>query len=225
MAQTQKYPLLNYPERLRADYLAAMAAMARSDGKVTKDEFQRLERYCEAAELHADSLRAVTNTMLGQTSKATLDGFLAELKTSDLRFTLLADCLFIAYADAVYSDDERHQMNSFANELGITPSQQQVIEAYVTRVRAACIKSVSSDVARHLGEELATSIKAAGIPLEAIALAGVFAVDPEKISDESTEILKSIGVGLGMLTVGPLVMLGLLSYKGVKWLWGGRKDD
>ena len=56
-------------------------------------------------------------------------------------------------------------------------------------------------------------------------MAGVFAVDPEKISDESTEILKSIGVGLGMLTVGPLVMLGLLGYKGVKWLWGGRKED
>ncbi len=213
------HPLAKHPLALRKDYLTVLASMAWADGKVTEDERRKIEGFCELAGLDKAAMGQVIEEACSQNS-STLKRHFESLKNSDLRYTLLTDCAFLSFADGLFSDEEKAEAQKVAQGLGIVGQQLEAIANYVRAV-ASLGKGVSAEEAKKIGEKEAAELKAAGIPVEEVAIAGAFVACAARGGDgDMMDVLKAFGIGLGVVTgLGPLVMLGILSYKGVKWLF------
>ena len=193
--------------------------MAWADGKVTDDERKKLEGFCELAGLDKESLKDVLDEASHEKAKDLKRHFDA-LKDSDLRFTILTDCAFLSFADGHFDETEKAEIEKTAAGLGIAGRQLEAISNYVKAV-ASLGKGVSAEDAEKIGKKEAAELATAGIPVEAVAIAGALVPCPGGEDSEVVQVLKAFGIGLGVVTgLGPLVMLGLLGYKGVKWLFG-----
>lgn len=214
-----QHPLTKHPLERRKDYLTILASMAWADGSVSEDERKKLEGFCQLASLDKASLKEVLDEASREKSKDLRKHF-DSLKDSDLRFTILTDCVFLSFADGHFGDDERAHILKTASGLGISQRQIDAISDYVKAV-VHLGQGVSKEDAERTGKKEAAELVAAGIPVEAVAIAGALVPCQGASDSEMKEVLKAFGIGLGIVTgLGPLVMLGLLGFRGVKWLFG-----
>jgi len=150
--------------------------------------------------------------------KARIDEVVVRLKSSELRFTLVTDMIFIAYADNEFADAEKKEIAAIADALGVNEGQVAAVVKYVEGVRKALeAKGVDNEDLKKLGGELAAGLASAGVPIAAIAVTGsVFGLSAAGI----TSGLAALGLGLGMATgVGVVVGIGVGAYFGVRWLY------
>lgn len=208
------HPLLDYPEVERVDYLSIVASLAAADGKITDNEISKIREFCETIEIGDIGISLII-AAVENPSVVDLHTILPRLAQTDLKFTLLADMLFMAHADGICCTDEQKEINKIAAMLQIAPEQIEVVNKYVeTVLEAASKKRKHSDADwKRIGSDIASLLASAGVPLGAVAIAGTV------FGKGITSGLAALGMGLGVTTgLGVAVSLGVGSYFGVRWL-------
>ena len=212
-----KHPAFKLPLRERVDYLIVVAAIAGVEGKLTGAHWEKLQDFCRDLNLGTDEVGQVVGAGT-HPDAARIKEVIERLKLSNLRFTLLTDLLFMAYADNTFDSAKRKEVRTIANSLGVNDSQFTAIIKYVEGViKAQEAAGVTSDDLKRLGGDLAASLAAAGVPIAAVAVTGtVFGLSAAGI----TSGLAALGMGLGMASgLGVAAALGVGGYFGVRWMY------
>lgn len=210
----KKHPMLDYPEVERVKYLVIVASMAAADKKLAVEEFKHIEELCRNFKLEQKSQATVLAAAKNPPSN--IRDTLEDFRNSDLRFALMIDSLFLAYADNVVIDAEESEIKKLAEFLRISEDQLSTLRKYIEAVRRAEKVGTRLNNLKKLGTEIAADFAATGIPIGAVAISGsVFGLSAAGI----TSGLSALALGLGMVPgIGVAVGIGIGSYLGVKWL-------
>jgi uncharacterized tellurite resistance protein B-like protein len=122
--------LQNYSEPEKTAYLSAIASLATADRQASAPEAEFLQRLAQQAGLSDGATRqvlAAADNANNQTVQQSLD----QLKSSDLRYSLVTDLISLARADGTYSPGEEEMVGKMAAYLGINPEQKQALESVV----------------------------------------------------------------------------------------------
>ncbi|MFC1849556.1 TerB family tellurite resistance protein [candidate division CSSED10-310 bacterium] len=221
MMEDEKHPLTPFSIPEKKAYLCIVASLASADREVSDDEISNLRKLCKKVGLDARSMGEVLAAAEDPDS-APLQEYLKQMAESELRFTLVTDMLFLAYADEKYSQDEREVVARIALELKVNSEQLSAIENYVQAVTDMQKTGTSAEM-KKLGGDVTAGLASAGIPIAAVAVSGtVWGLSTAGIVSG----LLALGMGLGMATgVGVVAVLGVASYFGVRWLYRKMFND
>lgn len=122
--------LQNYSEAEKTAYLSAIAALATADRQASAPEAEFLQRLAQQAGLSDAATRQVL-TAADSADNHTVQQSLDQLKSSDLRYSLVTDLISLARADGNYSAGEEEMVGKMAAYLGINPEQKQTLESVV----------------------------------------------------------------------------------------------
>ena len=125
---------LELPESDRVAYLKVIASLAAADGVIGDKEIAHLRSVCEEFQLQAEDTAAVLATAQAPEETEIVET-IASLKGSPLRFILLADLTFAAYADGRYTKDERIEIVDVSQVLDISYDQLVAIDRHVEAKR------------------------------------------------------------------------------------------
>jgi uncharacterized tellurite resistance protein B-like protein len=202
----------------RVDYLMVVASMAGADVVIDQAEKDRLRELCGELGLPERETAAVLSAC--QRPTASIERHIDGLKSSPLRFTLLSDCVSLAYADGDYGKDERREVESLARALGVSGEQLAPIEELVRATHAAA--TGGADDHHKAGLAIAEKLAAVGVPIGAVAAISAVGLEMAGVSTG----VAALGVGLGIATgFGAVLGIGVGSYMGVRWLKGKLKHD
>lgn len=113
-------------------YLGAIASIATADRKASTEETGYLSRLCLAAGLPAASELVVKKAMDDLPGKE-LTRFLDILKTSELRFPLIADLMVFAKADQHFSEEEEETIHRIGEYLGVDQHQFALLDQFTEK--------------------------------------------------------------------------------------------
>jgi uncharacterized tellurite resistance protein B-like protein len=122
--------LQNYSESEKTAYLSAIAALATADRQASAPEAEFLQRLAQQAGLSDGATRQVL-AAADHADNSTVQQSLDQLKSSDLRYSLVTDLISLARADGNYSAGEEEMVGKMAAYLGINPEQKQTLENVV----------------------------------------------------------------------------------------------
>jgi uncharacterized tellurite resistance protein B-like protein len=122
--------LQNYSEPEKTAYLSAIAALATADRQASAPEAEFLQRLAQQAGLSEGAIRQVL-AAADHADNQTVQQSLDQLKSSDLRYSLVTDLISLARADGTYSPGEEEMVGKMAAYLGINPEQKQTLESVV----------------------------------------------------------------------------------------------
>jgi uncharacterized tellurite resistance protein B-like protein len=125
---------LELPKSDRVAYLKVIASLAAADGVIGAKEIAHLQSVCEEFGLQEDETAAIVATAQSP-EQAEIVETIESLKGSPLRFTLLADLTFAAYADGRYTKDERIEIVEVSQLLDTTYDQLVAIDRHVEAKR------------------------------------------------------------------------------------------
>ncbi|MCD4819911.1 MAG: TerB family tellurite resistance protein [Candidatus Cloacimonetes bacterium] len=168
------HPLSQYSEIEKASYLSVVAAMMAADGEVCGEELSNLITLCKEVNVTEKTLGKVI-TIAEKSSPESLIDFLKFLSTSDLRFTLITDIIFMAYADNKITSQERLEVNRIAEYLNVNNTELSSIWDYIEAVINADMEGKSKDKIKFIGKNIATELVAAAIAVS-LGLSSIFAV-------------------------------------------------
>jgi uncharacterized tellurite resistance protein B-like protein len=217
LSHPAEHPATQLPLSERVDYLVVVASMAAADGEVSAAEFEKWREFCKALELGPEETGQVMSA-LDYPDKVRIQDVAARLRSSELRFTLMTDLLFMAHADDEYCEAEQCEIRELSDALNVNDAQLAALEKYVLAVlKAANTEGVGSENLKKLGGDVAASLAAAGVPIAAVAVSGsVAGLSAAGI----TSGLAALGLGLGMTAgIGVVAGIGVASYFGVRWLY------
>ena len=213
MTPTNHHAALNVPLSERVDYLTIIASMAGADVSIAQEELHKLRELCRALELPERQTEQILATARRPT--ASIDRHLDSLKTSPLRFTLLSDCLSLAYADGEYAKSERKEIAALASALGVDNAQLAMLEECALSIAEAAKKGGDPHAWKKRSEELAARLVAVGIPLGAVATVSAAGVAMAGVSTG----VAALALGLGMASgLGAILGLSVGTVIGIRWL-------
>lgn len=212
-----KHPLLEYPDHEKKAYLCVVASIASADNDVSDQEIANLRTLCRKVELSSRA-RAEVMAAAECPQAAPIKQYLDHLRESDLRYTLLADMMFLALADRDFSSEERSEVAQIAMVLGINSEQVKAIEEYVRAYLdlKGDASTTPEELKQATGDVLA-GLAAAGVPVAAVAVSGtVWGLSTAGIISGLT----ALGLGFGLAPgLGVVVAIGVASFFGVRWLF------
>ena len=210
------HTLIDFSDDEKIEYLCVVASIAIADGDVSNEEISKLREICKQVKLSASGMGKVLSFAENPSSDEVHD-ILTKLSDSQLKFTLITDMIFLAFADTKFSEHEKVEIKRVAKELRISQEQVDSIEAYVKAVLKAQQSGKATDDLKRLGGDVAAGLTSAGVPIGAVAVSGsVFGLSAAGI----TSGLAALGLGLGMTTgIGVVAAIGVGSYFGVRWLY------
>ncbi|RYY40920.1 MAG: TerB family tellurite resistance protein [Chitinophagaceae bacterium] len=178
--------LEGYSPLEKGAYLGAIASIATADREATEPELDHLDTLSDAAGLDEDQkamIRRAATELQGDELKRCLD----VLKNSDLRFSLVTDCIAFAEADGNYAADEKAHIEKMAAHLGVDQKQFSLLDEFAQEAKAKAADPETAASPQFLQNSgLGQKMEAAGI--------------------NTSGLLK------GMLgVVGPIVLAGMLS--------------
>lgn len=132
MEQQQQVILKNYSDMEKGAYLGAIASIATADHSATEEELEYLVALADSAEL-SDEQRQVVERAATELSPDELKRCLDILKTSELRFSLIADLISFAQADDNYSEDEKANIENIAQQLNINQQQFSLLDEFAQK--------------------------------------------------------------------------------------------
>lgn len=215
MSQEQEHPLKKYSEKEKVAYLSIVATLVSADGEVSDKEIANIRALCKAVDLSAEGIGKII-AVAENPNTAPINQYINDLKSSELRFTLLTDMWFLAYADEKLETSEINHINEIGSKLNVSQEQIAALKKYVDAVIKASKAGEGANM-KDLGGDVAATLAATGIPLGAVAVSGtVFGLSAAGI----TSGLAALGLGFGMATgIGAVAVIGVGSYFAVKWLW------
>ena len=215
MEKEQKHPLLKATDKEKVAYLSIVATIAAADRNVSSDEIDNLLKLGEQVKISSDGLGKIISAAK-EPNSAPIKEYIAELKSSELRFTLVADMYFLGYADDKLTKDEIDEIKKISQQLNVKNEQVEAIAKYVkAMIDQAKGKIEGKETLKNVGSEVAGSLAAAGVPLGAVAVSGsVFGLSAAGM----TSGLAALGLGFGMATgIGAVAAIGVVSFIGVRW--------
>lgn len=111
-------------------YLSVVAGMAAADGEFADEEFVQIRRLCFKLGLTAIGVEAVLSCT-EEVDPERIQYFVNFLSSSELRFALLADLLFMAHADAMVTPEEEDMVLDLSVRMNINARQLEAIRSYV----------------------------------------------------------------------------------------------
>ena len=165
--------LSNYSEPEKTAYLSAIAALATADRQASEPEAEFLQRLSQQAGLSPQAAQQVLHAAQ-DSSNQSIQQNLDQLKSSDLRFSLVTDLISFARADGAYSNEEEAMVSKMASYLGVNAEQKATLENVVDQ--AANVPHDAQDPGKQgflsgLGDKLSN----VGIPKNAL-LGGLLGV-------------------------------------------------
>jgi uncharacterized tellurite resistance protein B-like protein len=204
---------LDIPLAERVDYLMIIASMAGADVSIAPEELQKLRDLCSALQLPERESELILSTARRPT--ASIERHLDALKSSPLRFTLLSDCLSLAYADGEYAKSERKEIATLASALGVDAAQLSTLEECALSMAEAAGKDGDPHHWKKRSEELASRLVAVGIPIGAVATASAAGVAMTGLTTGVTALVVGLGIASGL---GAILGLGVGTIVGIRWL-------
>lgn len=213
----QIHAALSHPKEARLDYLRVLAALVGADTTVRSHELGVLREFCDALDLtpsEADQILAFVRNVRADVVRETCE----RLKTSELRFTLVSDLLYIAHTDATYAPQERELIETIARLLGVSFRQLEAMDTYAQAVLASRSGRMPGDVTADDAPDDARAntvagLAAAGVPLAAVMAAGA-GIGPTSIASG----LAALGMGAMSTGAGVAALLGVGSFMLVRML-------
>lgn len=113
-------------------YIGTIASIATADRQATEEELDHISELCGAASLPAERQQAVMDAARG-TSGVELTHYLDILKTSELRYSLVADLLAFAKTDENYEESEQQHVSRIARYLGLDEQQYSLLSQFAEK--------------------------------------------------------------------------------------------
>lgn len=161
---TEEKLLSDYTDKEKGAYLTAMASIATADRTASAEDLQFLEALADTADLSTEQQEKVRQAAI-QLSAGDLKESLDELKSSELRFSLVTDLVAFSRSDENYSEEEQHHVEKIARYLNINEEQYQTINQFVQKASTAENASDGQQQPQNFLESLGmdNQLKAAGI--------------------------------------------------------------
>ena len=121
-----------YTEQEKGAYLGVIASIATADRAATQEEIAHLQSLAEAADLSSEQEGAIIKAAK-EMSADELKRCLDILKTSKLKFSLIADVITFAKVDNNYTEDEKANVKKIADYLQVNENQFSLLDQFVTR--------------------------------------------------------------------------------------------
>jgi len=138
MEQQEKL-LKDYTDLEKGAYLGAIASIATADRSATEEELDYLEALADSADLSEEQKEAVMKSAT-DLSEEELNRCLHVLKTSDLRFSLVADLMAFAEADQQTSNEEKVNIEKIGQYLNISKEQFSLLDQFVQKTSTADVQ-------------------------------------------------------------------------------------
>jgi uncharacterized tellurite resistance protein B-like protein len=113
-------------------YIGAIASLATADRQASEEEIEYLTALCEAAKLSPDQSQAVIKAAT-DISADEAQRCLDILKTSELKYSLIADLIAFAKTDSNYSEDEQQNIHRMADYLGVDQKQYSLLDNFAEK--------------------------------------------------------------------------------------------
>ncbi|TCJ12460.1 TerB family tellurite resistance protein [Flaviaesturariibacter flavus] len=127
--------LEGYSPMEKACYLGAIASIATADRTASAEELEHLDTLSEAAGL-SDEQAAMIRRAATELSSEELNRCLDQLKGSDLRFSLVTDCIAFAQSDGDYGVEEKAAIEKMAAYLGVDKKQFSLLDEFAHEAKA-----------------------------------------------------------------------------------------
>ncbi|GAB4091271.1 tellurite resistance TerB family protein [Flaviaesturariibacter terrae] len=127
--------LEGYSSLEKGAYLGAIASIATADRTASDAEMEHLDTLSEAAGLdegQRNMIRRAATELTGDELGRCLD----VLKNSDLRFSLVTDCIAFAESDGDYGQEERAHIEKMAGHLGVDQKQFSLLDEFAHEAKA-----------------------------------------------------------------------------------------
>ena len=135
--------LKGYTDEEKGAYLGAIASLATADKSATPEELDHIGMIADAAEISPEQkemvLRAAT-----EITPAELKKCMEILRTSELRFSLVTELISFAKADGHYGEEEKHNIEEMAKQLGINEKQFSLLDTFVTKANENAVPEIES---------------------------------------------------------------------------------
>ena len=131
MEQTEKL-LKDYSDVEKGSYLGAIASIATADRTASEEELNYIMALADSAGLSEQQKNAVERAateLSGEELKRCLDN----LKSSDLRFSLVTDLIAFAESDKNYTPEEKANIEKIAQYLNINKQQFSLLDQFVQK--------------------------------------------------------------------------------------------
>ena len=208
---TEPHVALKIPLIERVHYLSIVASMAAADASLSSDELAMLRTLCADLQLPPHETEQVMETAHHPT--ASLERHLEGLKSSELKYGLLTDCIALAYSDGVYEDDEKVEVRSLARALEVSEEQLVALEA-CAKAAFEAHKAAHAGDHHSSGEHIASQLAAVGVPVAAVATVSALGLTTAGVSSGLAAFAMGLGIASGF---GAAIGLGVGTYVGVRW--------
>ncbi|RYY95060.1 MAG: TerB family tellurite resistance protein [Chitinophagaceae bacterium] len=119
----------------KACYLGAIASIATADRSATPEELEHLDTLSEAAGL-SDEQSEMIRRAATELGPEELNRCLDQLKGSDLRFSLVTDCIAFAESDGDYGSEEKAAIEKMAAYVGVDQKQFSLLDEFAHEAKA-----------------------------------------------------------------------------------------
>lgn len=162
-----------YAEPEKTAYLSVIASLATADRQASHQEGEFLSQMAQVMGLSPQSTQQVLQAAQDSTNE-TIKANLDQLRSSNLRYSLVTDLVGFARADGAYSNDEEAMVNKISQYLGVNQQQVQAIENVVSQTQQAQTQQ-PEQAPQGLMDSLGDKLRSVGIPPQA-ALGGLIAI-------------------------------------------------
>lgn len=184
MAMEKSELLEGYPDQEKGAYLGAIASIATADHEATQEELEYLTALSEAMGLSPVQEASVVRAA-SELPKCDLKKRLDILKSSNLKYSLVADIITFAKTDGQYTEQEKSNIEKIAEYLDVNHTQFSLLDQFV------------NESAQHTSEP------------EQVREAGFL----DRLGMKSS--LEKAGINIAALTKGLLGMLGITALWGM----------
>jgi len=125
--------LEGFTDAEKGAYLGAIASIATADRNASEEELEYLDALCESANLSASERSNVLEAASTPVTDEQLKRHLDLLKSSDLRFSLVSDVIAFAQADKNYTAEEKSEVESIAQYLGVNQEQFSLLNQFTNK--------------------------------------------------------------------------------------------
>jgi uncharacterized tellurite resistance protein B-like protein len=148
-----------YSDLEKGAYLGAIASIATADREASPEELEYIENLCNAAELSGSQKQAVLQSAT-ELSGEELNRCLDILKTSELKYSLVADLMAFAKSDNDYSEAEQKNVAKISQYLGIDQQQFSLLDQFAEKSTTQTETATPQGL---LGGSLGSKLQSAGI--------------------------------------------------------------
>jgi uncharacterized tellurite resistance protein B-like protein len=163
-----EHPLKKYSEKEKIAYLSIVATLVLADNNIADEEISNIRSLCKDIELSDEGIAKIIS-VTENPDTAPINEFIDVMRSSDLKYTLLCDMYFLAYADNKVELYELKHINDIGYKLNLSREQIYVIKRYVDAMMEAGKAEKSAEM-KDLGNEVSSSLEAAMVPIEAVSL-------------------------------------------------------